>query len=501
MAKSFSIFARLLGKDESKPVLNGLGKIRAAGKATTGSLKASFGSITGVIGAVGTALAGSALGSLILKYGESSEEIGNLSRQIGISAEALQEFRFAADMVDISVEEMDGGLQKFAVSLGQAQAGTGKLASFLKRVDPTGTLLEQFKNAGGVEGAFNLAVQAMEKVPDPTRRAALSVALFGKELGPKMARMADEGVEGIRRLRAEGHQFVRSNDAIENAGKFEDALKRMRWAAKGWANVIAAEMIPDLTPLLQEATAWLMENRAEVKAWLKDAMQSVRRVLVWIHEHWSGIVSTVKVLATFWIGSKLLTSVVSVGRAAWDIYKAFKAISLVKFALPGIPGGTTVGGIGSRALGLVTAPAAVAAAGVGYAFFGDYPAKATGAIADWTGGANPFINPADSEWNDETAWQRDQIVRKIWAKRQQEEEERKRSFSGFQGVPAGSRWATPLAMDTAKLKRLQAKVNIHVDASDDLKARIKSIKGDENLDVSADVGERDEFSDDGGDGL
>lgn len=508
MAKSFSIFARLVGKDESAPVMKGLGKIRASAKSAVGAFK-GLSSVTGIVGSVGTALAGSAIGKFLLDYTSSSEEIGNLSAQIGISAEALQELRFAADMADISVEEIDGALQKFSVSLGQARAGTGKLASFIQRVDPTGKLLKQFRNAASTEDAFDLAVRSMEKVQDPSRRAALAVALFGKEVGPKMARLAGEGAAGLKALREEARKYgIRSNESIRDAQRFEDSFKRLKRAAKGWFNVAAAQIVPELEPLIRRATAWLLENKAQVKAWIGEAMDRVKQAFAWIRDHWDEVIAGVKLLAEVWIGVKLAGALSTVLGTVREVAGLFRLIGQTR--IPALPGAGPGGGAGGGGwLSRLINPATVAIAGAAWATFSDTPAEVAGAIAKKTGGSNPFINPIKDEWANQGGFERVMEERRKANERRAAREAAGDSWYARTFGASGessSEWNTLLAgpvtelVTAARKPPKPGKARVHVVVSDE-RVAVRSVRTAGDLDVRADAGRRAEFDLDGEDDL
>lgn len=497
MARSFSIFARLVGKDESSPVLKGLGKIRASAKSAVGAFK-GLGSITTIASSIGTALAGSAVGKFLLDYASSSEAIGNLATQLGLSAEALQELRFAAEMADISVEEMDSGLTRLAMGFGQAQAGTGKLAAFLKRVSPE--LLRQVRGARSTEEAFDLAVRAMEKVKDPMRRNALAAAFFGREAGPKLARLVGEGTAGIKALREEARKYgIRSNEAIRDAQRFEDAFKRLKRAAKGWFNVAAAQVLPELEPLVRRATTWVLEHKAQVRAWIREAMGHVKEALAWVRDHWDEIIAKVKLLAEVWIGIKLAGALGGILKTVREVAGLFRAIGRTR--IPALPGGAPVagggGGGGGGVLSWLLGPTAVGIAGGLTAYFSDAPAKLAGAVAG-KGGGNPFINPITDEWSTVPGgWAGEQERRRQAAKRRAEREAAWQTQWGMPGEASSVvnelfagpvTYHVPLAPRPAK----PGKARVHVVVTDE-RVKVRSVRTAGDLDVRADAGQRPEF--------
>ncbi|MEG3177054.1 hypothetical protein U1872_12500 [Sphingomonas sp. RB3P16] len=210
------------------------GSKRAAvtAKRDAGLIESSFSKASsGVKTAMAGLAAGLSLGALVavaqraLDYASSLDEV---SQQLGVTSKDLQEYRYAATQVGISQEEMDKGLAKLTVTMGQARAGVeGPKAAFKQLSDLLGK--DVLKSAATAGDAIPLIADALEKVKDPAQRAALEVSLFGKT-GQKLDTLLAPGSGAINEMRDAAQQFglVLSDDDIQNADKTADKIAEVK---------------------------------------------------------------------------------------------------------------------------------------------------------------------------------------------------------------------------------------------------------------------------------
>lgn len=238
-----------------------------------GGFKSLMGAIGGTIGklsdltlaatkwaAVGGLALTVAAGAAGMAWLDAAGDLDDFARQAGVTVEAMQELRYAAQLSGVGSEVLGSALQGLNKGLGQARAGTGKLAGFLGKVSPA--LLKQVKAAKSTDEAFTLVVQAMQQIPDAGRRAALATAAFGGA-GAEIARMADDGAEGIAKLREEFRQSgaEMSGEQVTAAAELGDQVDRLKLSMLGVANSIAVKLVPILGPLVEKLTAWITANR------------------------------------------------------------------------------------------------------------------------------------------------------------------------------------------------------------------------------------------------
>lgn len=189
-------------------------------KAFSGIQAAAAGIVTGV--ALGAMVK---LGSAALDYASS---LGEVAQQLGISSKALQEYRYIATQTGIAQEEMDKGLAKLTVSLGQVAQGAKGPTDALKRLHFSTDEIARISKMGA-EDAFPLLADALNRLPNAADRSAIGVALMGRSF-QKFLPLVAEGSKGINSFREAAHKLgmVLSEEQIQKADKTADKLAEVR---------------------------------------------------------------------------------------------------------------------------------------------------------------------------------------------------------------------------------------------------------------------------------
>ncbi|HET7500655.1 MAG TPA: hypothetical protein VFK02_06610 [Kofleriaceae bacterium] len=257
-ARLFGERLAALGKEAGVPKLvEGFKGVGGALKGVGGALKELGGKLLMIGGVAGAAVAG-----LVHLVGE-FDDLGDLAERLGVNVDFLAQMRYAAERSGATVEQLDGGLQAFTASLGQARAGSGRMAAFLKEVSPA--LLAQLKAAKSNEQAFNLLADAMAKLTDPAKRAALAQKTVGDAaLAPLLAR----GSRGILELRGAYAGLAGSQEgAAAAAGAVDDSMKDLKAATDGIKAALVEGLSPALGQIVEELKAWFAENRERIAEW------------------------------------------------------------------------------------------------------------------------------------------------------------------------------------------------------------------------------------------
>lgn len=201
------------------------------------------------LGAVSLACA-TGMWKLATSSGALADDLNTLASQTGLSTQQLQEFQFASDVIDVSIETLSGALKKTTSSMVSAQSGTGKTADAFKKLGVSVTNADgSLRNNNDV---FNEAIRALGNVANETERDALAMQLFGKsatELNP----LIEGGIDTLEELTMEVNDLglVLSQDALDGANAFNDQLDILKATAKATINVIGTEIASKLTPSLR----------------------------------------------------------------------------------------------------------------------------------------------------------------------------------------------------------------------------------------------------------
>ena len=212
---------------------------------------------TKAVSAAAAGMAGALLGNAY-KAGQAADELNTLSKQTGLSVEELQRMQYASDLVDVSVDDMTGSLKKLT-----KQMGSGS-----KVFDQLGvSITDQNGNMRDATDVWYDSLQALSKIDNETERDVIAMELFGKSAND-LAGIIDDGGAALRALgdEAEDLGLVLSQDAVDAANEFNDAIDRLKARASAAFFEAGAALADSLVPMLEK----LVEKVTEVLQWFSD---------------------------------------------------------------------------------------------------------------------------------------------------------------------------------------------------------------------------------------
>lgn len=198
-------------------------------------------------GALGAAFAGVSFASSIRDSINAADGLRDLSRATGQTVEQLSFLQYAAGQSGTSVDAIARASQRLARSLLDVASGKGeKAADALRRLGLSADTLAQQDLAGQI----STIGEALVKIDNPSQRAAIGIALFGKQY-QQLAPLILEGRDGLAGL---ADEFIRLNGATtggfaDKADAFNDALGRLKLASDAAGRAIAEQLAPALTAM------------------------------------------------------------------------------------------------------------------------------------------------------------------------------------------------------------------------------------------------------------
>jgi hypothetical protein len=196
----------------------------------------------------GAAFAGASVAAwkLIDASQQSADDIQNTANALGISTDALQEYRYVGIQAGLTTEDMDGALTKLTKNLA---AGGQATDDALYQI---GLSTEQVR-AAGPDKMLETIADGFKATKDPQVKAAVAMALFGKS-SVRMVNALDQGADGVKdfRQQAEKLGYVMKGDTIENAGDLNDKLDKLGATTKGLGYRITAGAIPAVSKLVDK---------------------------------------------------------------------------------------------------------------------------------------------------------------------------------------------------------------------------------------------------------
>lgn len=189
-----------------------------------------------------------ALAKATISTAKWADELNTLSSKTGITVEKLQELKYAADFVDVSVETMTGSMTKLTKSMDDARKGSNDTSAAFRKLrvivtDNNG----QLKNS---EEVFYATIDALKLVRNETERDALAMQLFGKsakELNP----LIEAGSAKLRELGIEAQNMglIMSGESVEKFNQLNDVMEKFGKTSEGLKNSLALVLLPVLTTL------------------------------------------------------------------------------------------------------------------------------------------------------------------------------------------------------------------------------------------------------------
>lgn len=234
---------------------------------TGGKFEKLGGILKGIGAAMGTAFVGisaaavgasKALADMTVGASQYADDILTMSTVTGMSTDSLQAYKYAAELVDTSLETLTGSMARNVRSMTSARDGTGAVADAYKTLgvsvtDANGTLRDS-------ETVYWEAIDALKNVSNETERDALAMQLFGKsaqELNP----LIEQGSEGIAKLTAEAESMgaVMSEESLQALGNFDDSMQRLKSGSEAAKNALGMVLLPQLQELADGGVGLLGE--------------------------------------------------------------------------------------------------------------------------------------------------------------------------------------------------------------------------------------------------
>lgn len=318
--------------------------------------------------AVGAAVVTPLMGTAAA-FAHVGDTFDKMSARTGMSVEALSGLGFAAQQSGANLEAVETSVRRMQRSITDAAAGTKESQEAFQALGLSVAALATLTP----EQQFLEIAEALSRVPDPTKRAALAMDVFGKS-GTSMLPMIAEGKAGIKKLtdEAESLGLILSGETAKAGAELEDAFGRLTSAGKAVAISFGASLAPMLTGL---ATS-IARGGKVVSGWANAHKQAVATALM------------------------LGTTIMGLGAA---VLVAGSAISFMGSAVGVVVSAVQMlGVVVGMVMGVVTSPITLVLAGMaGLAYYlATTPTAAAKLGATFSGALNSVSEAAASLWTE-----------------------------------------------------------------------------------------------------
>jgi hypothetical protein len=262
MAMNTAAFASDLSKTQSslnswasssnKTLSNVVNGWRGVSKEIDGFIGRTFNMRNAILSLVG----GGVFGALINKQIELASAIVDTADNIGLSTKTLQEYTYAGRLSSIGTEQMQDAMKKFAVSVGQARAESGKFYQYLSANNPE--LLKQVLASKSLDEALNATFSTMGKLTNEQDRLALAQAAFSKT-NLNMVNLVKDGTGAFESMRQKANDLgiVIRDDLLRNAEEAGDKIDTLSQVFRAQLMVAVAENAKEIGNFAEELTKLL----------------------------------------------------------------------------------------------------------------------------------------------------------------------------------------------------------------------------------------------------
>lgn len=219
---------------------------------TLNSMVSLGGELTLLIGAFAAAAAAiveveKALANLTLEQAAAAGEIQDVAMQTGLSAEAVQRYQYACDMIGVSFDTVASSQAKMIQSMADVQSGSETAAATWNQLG-----IEVMNADGSLRDAqevFLEVIDVLGQIENVTQRDAVSMEIFGRsaqDLNPLIV----QGTDAFQAFYDEASDVkdILTDVQLETLAGLDDEMHRVEARFESGANSMALKF----TPALQE---------------------------------------------------------------------------------------------------------------------------------------------------------------------------------------------------------------------------------------------------------
>lgn len=215
------------------------------------------------------------LGAITYKAGANADDLNTLSKVYSINTTDLQKYAVAADLVDVSVEDIAKSHVKLEKSMYSAQNGSQAQMEAFEKLGVSVT------NADGSlrdsDAVWQDTIAALGTMTNETERDALAQQLMGKSAANLNPLIEDQG-ETYKNLSDTLAQYdleLVDQETLDGANQFNDALDTMKAMGTVALQTIGSQLAAYLAPALEKVVDWV----GKLAGWLSNLSPEVLTVI------------------------------------------------------------------------------------------------------------------------------------------------------------------------------------------------------------------------------
>lgn len=226
--------------------------------------------------AVAKKVANSLLDSAV-NAGKAADDLNTLAKQTGLSTEELQKMNYAQALVDVSTKDMTSSIQKMVKQIGAGDKTFETLGVSIR--DENGELRDSIT-------IWYEVLDALSKVENETERDILAQEIFGNA-AMDLAGIIDDGGRALKEFGQEAEEagIILSQETLDSANQFNDAMDKMKSITSGAFAEIGAKLATALLPVV--------EKLADIVKWLSKLLDNIPGPVIAIVTAIAGVVAAI----------------------------------------------------------------------------------------------------------------------------------------------------------------------------------------------------------------
>lgn len=215
------------------------------------------------------------LGAISYKAGVAADDLNTLSKVTGIGTDELQKYKYASDLVDVSVESVAGANKKLAKNAYSAVNGSKSQAEAFEKLGVSVT--DADGNLRDSEDIFQDTITALGKMTNETERDAVAQKLMGKsaaELNP----LIEDGGKTYKMvsdtLKKYDLDYI-DQETLDKANQFNDELDTMKLIGSVALAQVGSQLAGYLAPVLEK----VVDLVGKLANWLSNLDPAVLTII------------------------------------------------------------------------------------------------------------------------------------------------------------------------------------------------------------------------------
>jgi hypothetical protein len=256
----------------------GIGVDKQSFKRADRGIERIKGGIARIAAGLAAGLAVKRIADITTETARLGDQIAKTSAKLGVSAQALQEMRHAAELTGVPVRTMDMALQRFTRRAAEAAQGTGEAKAALQQMGV------RLKDSRGqlrpTEDLLGDVAEAMKGTKSDGDRLRLAFKLFDSE-GAALVNTLKGGKDALEEMRQEARDLggIMDQELLDLSEEYTNAQLRQTKALRGVKNMIARNLLPVMIKGKNAVVGWIKENREWLRTNITGAIEKTARVV------------------------------------------------------------------------------------------------------------------------------------------------------------------------------------------------------------------------------